>query len=252
MIDFKKTMETVEILKEYGLSEKESHVYLTLLPLGSVNLQEIAKRLDFPRTTIYNTLNYLVAKGLVSYVTKKSVRFYEASDPSKLLDKLNEKKELLHSILPELASLKEVVKDSSSVEIYQGSKGLFTILSDVFKKKQQTHYFGSYLLSKEILKHQPDHFRTLRLDRKIPAKIVIEEHDEADFHTKEYLDITEIRFNDSLKEFPCMIFIYGKKVALYTLKNDLIGVIIANEQVAQAMKMIFYTYWNNSKITFSG
>lgn len=240
-------MDASQVLKEYGLSEKESQIYLALLPLGTINLQEIAKRVDLPRTTIYNTLNYLVSKGLVSFITNKGVRFYEATDPSKLLDKLDEKRELISSVLPELESLKKTIKESSSVEIFQGSKGLFTILSDIFKKKQQTYYFGSYSLSVEVLKHQPEHFRTIRLDRKIPAKIVIDKYDEDTFHKKEYAKITEMRFNDSLKDFPCMIFIYGKKVALYTLKKDIIGVIISNEQVADAMKMVFDMYWNSSK-----
>lgn len=240
-------MDTEQVLKEYGLSEKEVKVYVAILPLGSINLQEIGKRIDLPRTTIYNTLNYLVSKGLVSYITKKGVRFYEAADPNKLMEKLNEKKELLNSILPGLESLKKTIKESSSVEVFQGSKGLFTILSDIVKKKQQTYYFGSYSLSKEILKHQPEHFRTIRLDRKIPAKIVIDKYEELMFHKKEYKKITEMRFNDSLKDFPCMIFIYGKKVALYTLKKDLIGIIIYNEQVAEAMKLIFDMYWVNSK-----
>lgn len=240
-------MDALQVLKEYGLSEKESKVYLALLPLGKINLQEVAKRVDLPRTTIYNTLNYLVSKGLVSFITNKGVRFYEATDPSKLLDKLDEKRELVASVLPELESLKKIIKESSSVEIFQGSKGLFTILSDIFKKKQQTYYFGSYSLSVEVLKHQPEHFRTIRLDRKIPAKIVIDKYDEDTFHKKEYIKITEMRFNDSLRDFPCMIFIYGKKVALYTLKKDIIGVIISNEQVADAMKMVFDMYWNSSK-----
>jgi HTH-type transcriptional regulator, sugar sensing transcriptional regulator len=227
-------------LKEFGLSDKETKVYLTLLKLGSVNLQEVAKRVDLPRTTIYNTLNYLSAKGLISFIVKKGVRFYEAADPNKLLEMLDEKRELVKSILPNLKMMKESITESSSVQIFQGSKGLFTILSDVFKKKQQTYYFGSYSLSIEVLKHQPEHFRTIRLDRKIPAKIVMDKLDEPTFHKKEYKKITEMRFNHSLKDFPCMIFIYGKKVALYTLKKDLVGVIISNEQVAQAMKMVFY------------
>jgi sugar-specific transcriptional regulator TrmB len=241
-------MEIRDVLKEYGLSDKEVQVYLALLPLGSINLQEIARRIDLPRTTIYNTLNYLIVKGLVSFITKKGIRFYIAAEPNKLIEKLNEKRELLKSILPELDSLKRLVKESSSVEIFQGSKGLFTILSDIFKEKQQVYYFGSYSLSKEVLKHQPEHFRTIRLDRKIPAKIVMDRYDEETFHKNEYKKITEMRFNDSLKDFPCMIFIYGKKVALYTLKKDLIGVIISNEQVAEAMKLIFDVYWINSKV----
>ncbi|MFH1063548.1 MAG: helix-turn-helix domain-containing protein [Candidatus Woesearchaeota archaeon] len=240
-------MRTEEALKEYGLAEKEIKVYLTLLPLGSVNLQEIGKRIGLPRTTIYNTLNYLVNKGLVSFITKKGVRFYEAASPEKLIDKINEKKEMIQSVLPELKILKETVKETSNVEIFQGTRGLFTILSDIFKKKQQIFYFGSYSLSREVLKHQPEHFRTIRLDKKIPAKIVIDPFDEPTFHKEEYKRITEMRFTPALKDFPCMVFIYGKKVALYTLKNDLVGIIISNEQVAQSMKLVFQMYWDMAK-----
>jgi len=235
------------VLKEYGLSEKEAEIYVALLPLGSINLQEIAKRVDNPRTTIYNTLNYLISKGLVSFIVKENVRYYEASDPEVIRDKIQEKKRLLESILPELRALKLDTKKSSSVEIFQGSKGLYTVLSDIFEKKQQTYYFGSYSLSKEILKHQPEHFRSIRLERKIPAKVVIDSFDEPTFHKKEYKNITEMRFHSSLKDFPCMVFIYGEKVALYTLKKDLVGVIISNGEVAKAMRFVFDLYWSTGK-----
>jgi len=106
-------------LKEYGLTDKEIEVYLALLPLGSINLQEIAKRVDFPRTTVYNTLNYLLQKGLVSKIIKKGVTYFEASDPDKLIDKLKQKKELLERVLPNLQGLKKSKIESSSVEIYK-------------------------------------------------------------------------------------------------------------------------------------
>lgn len=237
-------------LKEYGLSEKEAQTYLTLLPLGSINLQEIAKRVNFPRTTVYNTLSYLSQKGLVSKIIKKGVTFFEASDPEKLIDNLKQKKELLERVLPDLQGLKKSIIETSSVEIYEGNKGLSTILSDVFKIKQQTYYFGSYSLSIERLKHLPGHFRTLRLDRKIPAKIVIDKHNEETFHKPAYKKITEMRFLDSLKDFPCMIFIYGNNVAIYTLEDELVGIIIRNKQVAEAIMLVFNIYWKIGKSDF--
>ena len=234
-------------LKEYGLTEKEIKVYLTLLPLGNINLQEIAKRIDLPRTTVYNTLSYLHQKGLISKIIKKGVTYFEATDPKKLVDNLEQRKKLIEKVMPKLEGLKQIIKESSSVEIYEGSKGLFTILSDVFKIKQQTYYFGSYSMSVEVLKHQPEHFRTIRLEKKIPAKIVIDTYDEETFHKESYKKITQMRFLDSLKDFPCMIFIYGEKVALYTLEGDLVGIIIKNSQVATAMKFVFDTYWKMGK-----
>lgn len=234
-------------LKEFGLTDKEAIVYLSLLPLGSINLQEIAKRIDLPRTTIYNTLNYLSNKGLVNKIIKGHATYFEAVDPRKLIDSIQQKKEIILSALPELEILKKQIKESSSVEIYEGFKGVSTILSDVFKEKQQTYYFGSYSKSVEVLKHLPEHSRTLRMEKKVPAKIIIDLYDEPIFHKKEYKKITELRFLDSLKDFPCMIFIYGNKVAIYTVTGDLIGIIISNKEFAQAMKMIFNIYWKLAK-----
>src|SRR3989344_1631016 len=192
-------------LKEYGLSGKEIEVYLALLPLGSINLQEIGKRVNLPRTTIYNTLNYLSQRGLVSKIVKKGVTFFEAAEPKKILEHLKQREELIENVLPQLSGLKKNQINTSSVEIYEGSKGLFTVLSDIFKKKQEVCYFGSYSLSVEVLKHQPDHFRNIRLEKQIPAKIVIDRYDEDIFHTKKYKKITKMRFLKSLEDFPAMI-----------------------------------------------
>ncbi len=234
-------------LKEYGLSNKEIEVYTALLPLGSINLQEIAKRINLPRTTIYNTLNYLASKGLVSKIIRGHVTFFEATEPKKLINDIEEKKKLIISALPELEGLKKQIKESSSVEIYEGFKGISTILSEVFRKKQQTYYFGSYSKSLDILKHLPEHSANLRISNKIPAKIIIETFDEPRFHEKGYQRITELRFLDSIKDFPCMIFIYGEKVALYTLEGDLVGIIIKNKEVSQAFRIVFDMYWSIAK-----
>ena len=139
-----------------------------------------------PRTTIYNTLNYLSNKGLINKIIKEHITYFEAVEPTKFVDAIEQKKEIILSALPELTILKKQLKESSSVEIYEGFKGVSTIVADVFKEKQQTYYFGSYSRSIEVLKHLPDHSRTLRLERKIPAKIVIDTYDEPTFHKKEY------------------------------------------------------------------
>jgi sugar-specific transcriptional regulator TrmB len=240
-------MNKEEILRSYGLTEKETKVYLTLLPLGNINLQEISKRLDLPRTTVYNTLNYLISKGLITKIIKEDVTYYNAVEPNKLIDDLNQKKEQILSILPELEALKENIKEPSSVEIYEGFKGISTILVDVFKKKQDVLYFGSYSKSLEVLKHLPEHTANLRLTNRIPAKIIIDPYDEPRFHNKEYKKITELKFLDSMKDFPCVIFIYGNNIAMYTVEGDLIGIIIKNKEFTLAMKMIFDIYWNQAK-----
>lgn len=230
-------------LKEYGLTDKETQTYLALLPLGSTNLQQIAKKVNLPRTTIYNTLNYLFSKGLISKIIKKNITYYQASNPKKLVNDIEEKKKLLTSILPELESLKNNIKEPSSVQIYEGFKGISTILSQVFEKKQQTYYFGSYTKSLKILKHLPEHIANIRIENKINAKIIIEKTAQKRFIETNYQKFTQIKYLESLKDFPCMIFIFGDKTAIYTLESDIIGIIIKNKEITKAIKIIFNLYW---------
>jgi len=240
-------MDIKSSLQECGLSDKEIAVYVALLPLGTVTVQEVVRKVGFPRTTVYNTLNYLAEKGLVSTIVKSGVNYFTAAAPEELVDRLEEKKKLVESVLPELKELKKAAKAPSRIEIFEGFKGVYSIISDVFRVRQQTYYFGCYKGSLKILKHLPAHARLLRLEKGIPAKIVIDPADEGVFHTEKYRKITEMRFLNSFKEFPAMIFVYGDKVAMYTVKGELVGIIIQNKEFAQAMLMIFDMYWNQSK-----
>lgn len=240
-------MDVEYALKSYGLNDKEAKLYIELLPLGSVKLQEISKRLEYPRSTVYHTLNYLINKGLVAKIIKGSITYYTATDPEKLKDDLKEKEQLIDSILPSLSELKKSFKESSSVEIYEGFKGVHTILSDLIKIRQQVYYFGGYKKSLDVLKHLPNYVRINRIEKKIHAKIIYDPVDEPILHTKEYQQVSELRFLKEFEEFPCMIFIYGEKVSMFTFKTDLVGIIIKNKDFAEAMKLIFYTYWNRAK-----
>jgi len=234
-------------LERYGLTEKEIAIYLELLPLGTIKLQEVAKRVNFPRSTVYHTLNYLINKGLVAKIEKDKITYYTATEPEKLNDTLKEKQQLINSILPELNKMKSNTKDVSSVEIYEGFDGVHTILADLVRVKQQVYYFGGYKKSLEVLKHLPNYVRMSRIEKKIPAKMVYDYTDEQILHTKEYQEVSKLRFSDEFKDFPCMIFIYGDKVSMFSHKTDLVGVIIKNKDFSETMKLIFNRYWKDAK-----
>lgn len=240
-------MDTKYSLEAFGLSEKESAVYLELLPLGSVTINEIAKRLGYPRSTVYHLLEYLINKGLVASIVKRGVTYYSATEPEKLKDQLIEKQRLIDTILPELKALKSKIKEPSSVEIYEGFKGVHTILADLVRVKQTVYYFGGYKKSLRILKHLPDYVRQSRIEKGIPAKIIYDSTDEPILHTKEYQKVSDLRFYDGFEDFPVMIFIYGDKVSMFSHKTDLVGVIIKNKDFAEAMRMIFDMYWKIAK-----
>ncbi|MCK5630023.1 MAG: hypothetical protein KAI26_05370, partial [Nanoarchaeota archaeon] len=109
----------LEILEEFGLNEKESRIYVTLLKEKSCNASRLAKLTNLNRTTAYLELDNLLRLGLVSYVIKDSRRYYQAASPEKLLEILDTKKAKIESILPMLKGLHKS-SQSFKIETYEG------------------------------------------------------------------------------------------------------------------------------------
>ena len=78
-------------LEEAGLSKNEAKVYLTLLSMGSSTAGIIAEKSRVYRTNVYEALNRLIEKGLVSYIFKGHQKLFQAEDPNKILNILKEK-----------------------------------------------------------------------------------------------------------------------------------------------------------------
>lgn len=67
--------ERVQRLKEFGLTEYQARVYLTLLDLGTATASQIPALSRVPRTRIYATVQQLHAKGLVHILPEKPLRY---------------------------------------------------------------------------------------------------------------------------------------------------------------------------------
>ena len=92
----------MEALQEIGLSKTESKVYLALLELGSALAGKITKKSGINRTNVYDALERLIEKGLVTYIIQANRKVFEPVDPNKLQEILKEKQDKLDSLMPEL------------------------------------------------------------------------------------------------------------------------------------------------------
>ena len=62
------------MLKEFGLTETEEKVYLSLLKQGTSLASDIIKKTQLHRTTIYDVLERLISKGFVSYIIQNKIK----------------------------------------------------------------------------------------------------------------------------------------------------------------------------------
>ena len=61
-------------LKDAGLTDGEAKVYLALLELGSSTTGPIIHKSKIAKSIVYQILEKLMQKGLVSYVTKEKTK----------------------------------------------------------------------------------------------------------------------------------------------------------------------------------
>ena len=82
-------------LRDYGLSEKETKVYIACLKAGACTANRISELADLRRGTTYDILESLKGKGIISSFKSGKKYQFQATEPKELLVLLKEKKHRL-------------------------------------------------------------------------------------------------------------------------------------------------------------
>ena len=189
-------META-ILEHIGLTKNQSLVYISLLKLGSTNVQNIIKESGMHRSRVYDSLEKLHQLGLVSFVVKDFKKYFQASNPEKLLEYINEKREIVNQILPELEKLEGMKKEEINASIYKGNEGLKTIHSEMLKEGKEVYVLGAKGKIFTELPYYIPNFERERIKKKIKFTLI---YDKKEF--KKYEEVIIKRKLYSGKPFP--------------------------------------------------
>ncbi len=128
----------LEILKKIGLSEGEIKVYGALLEIGVTSINNIHEKIGIDRRNIYDILNKLIERGLVSYIETNGIRTFRISNPDKLISYIEEKKSRLDNIKSEVTKIMPAIHDMFQsekqkmfAEIFKGAEGLKAVWDDL-------------------------------------------------------------------------------------------------------------------------
>lgn len=239
-------MQIEEALKEWGLNEKETKIYLSTLKLGQSKVSDIAKKSKILRETTYFVLNSLIDKGLISYVIKSKVKYFEAARPNKFISILKEKEERINSVMNELVSFQKMQIEKPSIELYEGKEGLKTILNDIIQTKKSLYAYANYELF-DLLRFAFPRFVKQRIENKIPAKIIQEKVKSLEKRSKHLnkKELLELKF--SKIKFKSNVFMYGNKTAFISIiKDEPIGIIIQNKLITDTQRQVFKILWETA------
>ncbi len=117
-------------LCQYGLTEKESKVYIALLQLGKATAGTVARFCDEKRSTVYAVLGALHSKWYVEEMQTKAAAQYISKPPQEILQKAKEKIDILEILVPMLQNLEGKIGNKPSIRYLEGMDWLRELFED--------------------------------------------------------------------------------------------------------------------------
>lgn len=245
-----------EILRKIGLTDGETKVYLALLESGPSTVGPIVKKSGVAYSNIYEVLQRLAEKGLVSYVIKQKTKHFQAYDPEKLMDyikrqesEIEKEKAELNKILPALKKISEEAGEKLEAEVYVGMKGVFSAFEKMEKDyKSGEDYFFLYNHEPGIMGMTDNFFTKLDpVNRKVGLKmkgISQPDYRKSKFvrYVRKYL---EMRYIDI--PLPANVDMHKDKLLFVSWSAKPVAFIIHSVDMAEKFRAYFNELWKIAK-----
>jgi sugar-specific transcriptional regulator TrmB len=242
-------MDVKKVLSEVGLSDGEIEVYLALLKLGSSPVSKIKEESALHRTTIYDFVEKLLNKGLINYVVRNNVKYYNATNPEKIVEFLQEKLEHVNTVLPQLQKMTALHKEEMKIEVYKGKEGLKTVMLGYLRLKEDIVGMGiDDGLFKEALPHFIEKYQKLMEENDIHERILTKMNADYLFSTTN----TEYKFLPADYFSPTSTLISGNRVQIVLWEPSLTTIMIENKKLAEVYKKHFEMLWKQESMMFKG
>lgn len=250
-------MESMKLLEEIGLTKNEVKVYLALSKIGLTTTSLIIKKTGINTSKVYESLERLLKKGLVSYTIIKNKKHWQAEDPKRIREFLEEEKKKIEqkekkmiNIIPELRELRKIKHKAPEYSIYEGVKGLKTAREKVLGvlKKEDTFYIIlSTMPMNERLEGYWLDFQKRRARKKIKCKYILNEEIRKLGTKRSKNPLTQIKYVKSEILSPTWIEIYNDYVGIGILNENPSIFLIKNKEIAKGFLNYFKFLWNIGK-----
>lgn len=231
-------------LKILGLTQGEIKVYSAILHIGSSSINNIHEKTGMERRAIYDVINKLIEKGLITYNVEQGKRTYQCSPPNKLKEEVNKKIEELKNfekIIPNIEELYKTLKPKISFEVFKGKEGIRTIFEDMLSYKDNYFIGGRWYVAKEMPIYWL-HYDKRRIEAGIKWHNLVL-HDAPETPTKKLVNVKQLP--EDFSGNPSIIWIYGNKVVNVIWGSEFVAFMIESKDIAENYKKYFKYLWHN-------
>ncbi|MEN9626376.1 MAG: hypothetical protein RL557_704 [archaeon] len=247
-----------QLLNEIGLTRGEIKVYFALLENGTSTTGPIITVSKVARSKVYEILERLKEKGLVSEIIKNNTRYFQALSPHKLFNYLSAKERALREqkisfkkILPQLLAKQKIKQSEHQTRVYHGFEGIKTLSVEMVNGlKKRDEYLG-FAFPPEAYRHKQilillDKFHTLRAQKGGRAKILCQKKDVINAQKLKNQGSLLYEYRATSYPFPPSISIFKDTVATFIWSEVPRVFTIRSKDNAEAYRKFFYSLWEKA------
>jgi sugar-specific transcriptional regulator TrmB len=227
-------------LRDAGLTDNESKVYLSLIDLGPSLAGKISRKTGLHRRTIYDVTETLIQKGLVSYILENNRRIFTANDPKHILDIIEEKKSILLPKIEELYGKFKLTKKKEQTNFYRGKNGLKIVFENQLNY-EEVLVLGATRDAYNTMPYYFKWFNERRKEKKVRVRIIT-----SDKSIRPKI-LADTRYLPEKYANPVVINIYGDSVAMIMWGKNPFAIVVEQEEFAQGYKKYFDIMWKIAK-----
>ncbi|MFA5776943.1 MAG: helix-turn-helix domain-containing protein [Parcubacteria group bacterium] len=237
-------------LQDAGLNETEAKIYLAALELGQTSVSRIARKSGIKRTTIYLSLENLMQRGIMSAIKVSGRTEYYAEDPRNLERIMEERKQRISQLVPELLAFTNLIDKKPEVRYFDGEEGIKEAIKDNLRYPgQEICMMYSEAYSNDFdEKFFSDYCVPERIKNKIPVRAILPENEEMREMAKtNEKSLRQTRFiPQNLFNIQIEIAIYGNNTVSIISFKEKFALIIVSPIIYSSLKSIFETMWETS------
>ena len=233
------------LLSYAGLGLNESKVYLALLKLGRAQPGIITQESAVHRRNVYDALERLLQKGLVTFILEGKRKIYQPVSPRRLVEITRTQENELSGAVSSLEKLHAAKRESYEAKLYIGNKGLKAVMDDQLEMGRDIWIFGSHSRVEERLKYYFPQFERQRLKKKMHVRLVLDETARDASATK--LGMVSARFLPKSFFGPISTNIYGDRIIIINYSEPVLITLIKNQKLAESYRKFYKLLWSAAK-----
>ena len=242
------TISIENTLREFGLNESETRLYLSSLSLGESNMSDLAKKAEIKRSTCYLIFKSLQNKGLMGSVKTSRGLVFTATSPDSLLSRARTHMNRIEMILPELQALSQKKDNRPKMTYYEGADAYRLAVEDCLKNPNVTiRHIGALSELHQTMGKDYDlqYFVPRRVKQNISLKALYFPDVKSELRLlDDKNELREVRYLPEKYVYNSVMLIYENKVLISSSQKELVTIVIESEEIAKSEQMKFDLIWD--------